>query len=311
MRVYILTIFLFYFLCFKAQQTTQFSQYVFNYFALNPALAGSQDCFNFKMGFRAQWVGFEGNPQTGFASFHTRLKSKKTKTSRTYHGVGAYFENDVLGYIGTSTLNLAYAYHFPMGRKISASVGVFGGFQQFKVDASKIVAVNYNDPLLSNGGSAIFVPYFTPGIFLNHDDWFAGLSIRQVVRNKWDRVIGDNARNRFHHYIVAGKRFKLKKDINAVPSVMLKYVGYSALSIDANINFEINHLFDLGIGWRNQDAIALMAKFRFAKYFTLGYAFDFTTSKIRTASSNTHEFIIGISACSHNSKNTYICPVFD
>ncbi len=311
MKIFITTISICISLSFIAQQTTQFTQYVFNYFAFNPALAGSQECFNFKLGFRTQWVGFEGNPQTGFASFHTRLKFKKTRINRTHHGVGLYFENDALGYFGTTTLNLAYAYHFPVGRNVSASVGLFGGIQQFKVDAAQIIAVNYNDPAFSNGGGVIFAPYLTPGIFLNHDDWFAGLSVRQIFRNKWDRVIGVNARNRFHYALVGGKRFKLKKDINAVPSVMLKYVGFSALSIDANLNFEFNHILDLGISWRNQDAISIMGKLRFAKYFTVGYAFDFTTSRIRTASSNTHELIIGLSACSNNSKNTYICPVFD
>lgn len=293
-----------------AQQTTQYSHFVYNYFAYNPALAGSQNCFNLKLGFRTQWVGFNGNPQTGFASFHTRLKSKKSRTNRTYHGVGAYVENDVLGYLGTTTLNLAYAYHFPVKRDVMASVGIFGGFQQFKADASKIVTINYNDPVLPTANSAILVPYITPGIFLNHDDWFAGLAIRQIVRNRWSKVIGIDARNRFHYSIVGGKRFKFNQKFNIVASGMFKYASFSAPSLELNIMAEVNKVFELGLLWRNQDAIAALAKIKFARFFTLAYAFDFTTSKLRHASSNTHEVIIGISACPHDANNTYICPAF-
>lgn len=293
------------------QQTTQYSHYMFNYFAYNPAVAGSQDCFNFKLGFRTQWVGFEGNPQTGFASFHTRLKFKKSRTNRTQHGVGLYIENDVVGYLGTTTLNLAYAYHFQMSRDVKASVGLYAGFQQFKVDAAKIIAVDYSDPILNTNASGILVPYITPGIFLNHDDWFAGLAIRQIVRNKWSKLIGVNARNKFHYSLVGGKRFKFDDKFNIVASAMLKYAGFSAPSLDLNLMVELNSLVEMGLLYRNQDAISALIKFDFAKFFSLAYAFDFTTSRIRHASSNTHELIIGISACPHDSKNTYICPVFD
>lgn len=310
MRLGLIFISILFYFNLGAQQTTQYSHFVYNYFAYNPALAGSQNCMNLKLGFRTQWVGFDGHPETGFASFHTRLKFKKSRTNRTYHGVGAYIENDVLGYLGTTTLNLAYAYHFPVSRDVTASVGLFAGFQQFKADASKIVTISYNDPVLPSSNSAFFVPYITPGIFLNHDDWFAGMAIRQIVRNKWDKVIGLNSRNRFHYSIVGGKRFKLNQKFNLVASGMFKYVGYSAPSIDLNIMAEITQAFELGILWRNQDALSALVKLKFARFFTLAYAFDFTTSKLKQVSSNTHEFILGISACPHDAKNTFICPAF-
>jgi type IX secretion system PorP/SprF family membrane protein len=284
---------------------------MYNYFAYNPALAGSQNCYQLKLGFRTQWVGFDGNPETGFASFHTRLKFKKSRTNRTHHGVGAYIENDVVGYLGTTTLNAAYAYHFPLGRSVMASAGVFAGIQQFKADGAKIIAISNDDPALHNSNSAILVPYVTPGIFLNHDDWFAGLAVRQIVRNKWSKVIGVDARNRFHWSLVGGKRIRLNEQFNLVGSGMLKYAGFSAPALELNLMAEITPAVEVGILWRNQDAMAALAKFKFARFFTLAYAFDFTTSKLRNASSNTHEVIIGISACSHNSGDTFICPVFE
>ena len=64
-----------------AQQVPQYSNFLNNYFALNPALAGSNQCLNVKIGHRNQWVGFSGAPKTTFASFSSELKHKKIKTT--------------------------------------------------------------------------------------------------------------------------------------------------------------------------------------------------------------------------------------
>ena len=45
-----------------AQQDPQFTQYMFNLLALNPAYAGSAERVSIKGLTRHQWVGFEGAP---------------------------------------------------------------------------------------------------------------------------------------------------------------------------------------------------------------------------------------------------------
>ena len=89
------------------QQTAQYSNYLTNYFAMNPALAGSNDCLNVKLGYRNQWVGFTGAPKTTFATFSTEIKHKKIKTIRTKHGFGALIENDEIGAFSRSTIYLS------------------------------------------------------------------------------------------------------------------------------------------------------------------------------------------------------------
>jgi type IX secretion system PorP/SprF family membrane protein len=294
-----------------AQQTVQYTNFVHNYFTYNPALAGSPDCMTFKLGARTQWVNLDGSPQTGFGTLQTRLKSKKRRSDMNYHGLGAMVEGDNIGYFSRTTMQLAYSYHFKLKRNVTASAGIFGGLQQFRMDASQVLVTNYNDPALNSSASAFIVPYITPGVFLSHDNWFAGLAARQLVRNKWDRVVGTNSRNLHHYSIMGGKRFKLKNDINLVAAAMLKWARMSPPSLDLNIMAEFGKNIDLGLSWRNQDAIAVLAKIKFARFFSLAYAFDFTTSKIRMVSSNTHEVIIGISTCPHDRRNTFICPVFD
>ena len=48
----------------RAQQDPQFSQYMFNLLAINPAYAGSAERVSLKALSRHQWVGFAGAPTT-------------------------------------------------------------------------------------------------------------------------------------------------------------------------------------------------------------------------------------------------------
>lgn len=309
-RIVYISLFLVFSLQTVAQQAPQFSQYIFNYFAINPAMAGSQPCLNFSLGYRSQWLNLDGAPKTGFGSFTTELKLKKRPTNRSKHGLGMYVENDVIGPMARTSVNIAYAYHLPISREINASFGIFAGIHQFKVDAAKITLANPDDPLINGSGSTLMVPDFSPGLFLSHKNWFAGYSTKQLVRNKWKIIGSDDSRNRWHHYIVGGKRFKAGK-INIIPSTMLKYAAFSTPSLDINLIAELNKSFDIGLGWRNQDQIGALMKLKFAKYFTLGYSYDYTVSSLRFGSSNTHELIILINACGHQRGHEYQCPIFN
>lgn len=299
-----------FFVIIKGQQAPQFSQYIFNYYAINPAMAGSQGCLNFSIGHRNQWLQLEGAPETSFGSFSTEIKVKKSPINKAKHGIGMYVENDVIGPTAKTSINLAYAYHLPITREINASFGIFVGFHQFKLDASKITLADPNDPLIGGSNSTLMVPDFSPGLFLSHQNWFAGYSIKQLARNKWKILGSDDSRNRWHHYAVAGKRFDIGK-INLIPSAMLKYAALSRPALDLNLIAELNRSFDIGIGWRNQDQIGAMVKLKFARFLTLGYSYDHTISNLRFGSANTHEIIIAVSACPHDRGEVYQCPIFN
>ena len=82
-------------------------------------------------------------------------------------------------------------------------------------------------------------------------------------------------------------------------------------SIDLNLMFDFENRAQLGLSYRNTDALAMMFKVNFLKHFTLGYSFDLTTSKMKLGSSNTHEILLGIYACNLRGGDNYSCPVFD
>ncbi len=296
----------------RAQQVPQYTQFVFNYFAINPAVAGSKDCMDVRMGFRKQWVGFPGAPTTGWVTLHGYLRPKGKPFVKHRHGVGAFIESDQTGPLGSSALYLAYAYHIQVAKDHYLSMGLFGGVKQEKIDLGKVTVVDADDPALAFDGSVLVYPEIVPGIWLYGKNGWAGLSMPQALGNRI-KDLGTAGRLTRHIMISGGKRVRLNRTLGLVPSALIKYSPGSPMALDVNMMLEYRRRVGLGVSYRNQDAVAFMLKVPFLKYFTLGYSYDVNTSRLRVNNTNTHELILAIYPCGANdpAKEIVRCPVFE
>ena len=106
----------------KAQQLPQYSQYVLNNYLTNPAVGGIESYTDLRMGYRRQWSGLDGAPESFYASVHgsignpDRSNSPKARKSNRYgfssrsshrkaiahHGVGAVAQTDKAGLLQTT-----------------------------------------------------------------------------------------------------------------------------------------------------------------------------------------------------------------
>jgi hypothetical protein len=85
------------------------------------------------------------------------------------------------------------------------------------------------------------------------------------------------------------------EDINAIPSVMLKYVQGTPTTpqVEANMKVQYRDLLWAGGSYRYQNGFAAMVGFNVGNTFNVGYAYDFTTTVLNTASHGSHELILG------------------
>jgi hypothetical protein len=76
---------------------------------------------------------------------------------------------------------------------------------------------------------------------------------------------------------------------------MVKYVTGSPTTPQVDLNFKLQYqdLLWAGASYRIQDGYAAMVGFNVGNTFNLGYAYDFTSSRLNTTSRGTHEIIIG------------------
>jgi type IX secretion system PorP/SprF family membrane protein len=284
----------------RAQQLTQYTQYVFNHFSVNPAVAGSKDCLDVRLGYRQQWVGFEGAPTTGWASIHGTIRPKARGFQANKHGVGAFIEADEAGNWGYTRFLLAYAYHIQMSRDYYLAMGAFAGAQQMKFDLGEARPNQLDDPALDGTAAVMVIPDITPGV------WF-------YSRTAWGGIALHNAKLSRHFMLSAGYRNKVGRKMSFSPSALVRKAAGAPIALDVNAMLEWNRTVGIGVGYRNGDAFTAMVKVGFLEYFQLGYSYDITMSRIRLSSSNTHEIILAITPCGKEdaSKRMISCPAFD
>ncbi|MBR5373246.1 MAG: type IX secretion system membrane protein PorP/SprF, partial [Paludibacteraceae bacterium] len=82
------------------------NQYHFNYYLVNPAVAGAERCRHLMLTGRFQWQGMEDRPMTQTLSFRTRILKNV--------GIGAYAYNDKNGNSYRQGGEVTFAYHIPL-----------------------------------------------------------------------------------------------------------------------------------------------------------------------------------------------------
>lgn len=300
--------------CF-AQQLAQYSLYMYNNYLLNPAVGGSKACSDIKLGYRTQWMGFDGNPKTAYASFHTRLKFKTKPYLKARHGVGAYVDNDQVGLSSKSTFMVGYAYHVQVTHKTYFSAGIFAGFQQYSINLQGANLIPDPSDAAIHQGSQYIIPDINPGVFYYSDAFYAGVSVKNLVANKI-KVVGTDTRLVRHIYISGGKRFALSKTMFLLPSFNVKYAVKAPLALDLTALFDFNNKLDLGLGYRGitgGDALSAIIHLNLGRALSLGYAYDFPLSKIRNVTYQTHEVILGFKICPETERGDTrnLCPAYD
>ena len=310
----------------NAQQRPQYTQYIFNNYLLNPALSGIENYMDVKLGHRAQWTGIENAPKTSFISAHWNLnadylwknplslpENDDNPMSRSYtqnytsspahHGMGIMAVSDKAGPISRFDAGVTYAYHLQMSGTNNLSVGVYAGLSKIALDINAIKLETEADPALADVLESQFKPDVSLGVWYYGARFFAGASVQQLIPMKLAFTKSSNyetGKTVPHFFVTSGYRFFIDDEISAIPSVMLKRVEGLPLSFDTNLKFDYKDKIWLGASYRKSDSFSVMAGFNFKNFVNLTYAYDLTTSNLRSISGGTHEIVIGFQL-----SNTY------
>jgi type IX secretion system PorP/SprF family membrane protein len=93
------------------QQTSLNSQYLFNDFAINPAVAGTKNYTPLSLSYRRQWIGIDEAPISQNLMAHTYIRDKA--------GGGIHFFNDASGPSKRTGISSTFAYHIKTEINIS------------------------------------------------------------------------------------------------------------------------------------------------------------------------------------------------
>ena len=293
----------------SGQQLPIYSQYLFNRFLINPAVAGSDGYTSLNLTAREQWVGYDGAPRTFSFSVQTRIikKSYQVKSNifsnQVYRpktdgkvGLGGYVFSDRNGLIQRTGFQLTYAYHMWVRSNTQFSLGLaFTGYQ-YKIDEKKINFGDPNEPWLNNDlRRGMFVPDVTFGMYLLNVKYSLGFSAEQLFEAS--AKIGSQAYQNFrierHYYLFGSYDFSSGNNSLIEPSFIINMSEQLKPQADMGVSYLYKQDLWTGLSYRTSGAVIANAGVKYQNMY-IGYAFDFTLQKIQRVTYGTHEITFAL-----------------
>ena len=292
-RIFISSVFLLGLLTYQGQQIALNSQYLFNDFSINPAVAGTKSYAPISISFRRQWMGIDEAPVTQNLMYHTYLGDNM--------GFGAQMFNDATGPTRRSGISATYAYNIKTSKRTKLSFGLSGSLTQFSIDRDRLITEIPGDIAVMNSNSQL-ISDCNFGIYWKGESHFIGFSSFNLFENKTNLMALTtpvvNTLNRIF-YINGGYNFKIGALIELQPSAVLRIMDDNLLQIDGNLNLTFKNAYSIGLSYRNKDALSFMGGVNLGTT-TVGYAYDLGISKIKTYNDGTHEVFMSFKLKKNN-----------
>lgn len=287
-----------------AQPIFQYSQYMFNDYALNPAIGGTHDYWQIRSNFRQQYAGIQGGggPQTYMFGTYGPHKTMPM-------GYGGYIFNDVTGGGAVSHLGMygSYSYSIRISGDIRLSMGLFLGVVQNKVELD---VLDPEDPvrMYADATPTKIMPDGSLGFYLYTSQYFFGLAFNHLMFNNTsvlkDYTIGEEkyelepARIKPYFNIQGGYKYNLSRNFDIYPSVLMKVApGYDYIT-DINARAIYQKMVWGGAGFRyslrNVESVVVFIGYNYNDMVNIGYSYDVTLSKFGRETIGSHEVTVGV-----------------
>jgi type IX secretion system PorP/SprF family membrane protein len=304
-----------------AQQQPLYSQFTFNKYLFNPAVAGSEQVATIHVSAYEQWIGFAGAPKFHTASFDSRFFREVRKPRRSILkklkffkpenvGGGAQFFTEKYGPLSHTGLVGSYTYHLAM-EKQQLSFGFSSILSNLGLKSSDIALSDEQADLLVLGeNTRRWILDFDFGIFLRSKEYFAGYSVHHLSRSalQWGGSIETDYRQGRLHYLMAGYKYEVSSKLSFEPSTLIKIAEKQKDQIDLNIVCTISSNYWCGMAYKTSKIFSVFGGLKYDRYMFC-YSFDYSLSPIRSYSMGSHEIHIAIQFGDESSRykwlNTY------
>ncbi len=273
-----------------SQQLPQYTQYLFNLYAINPAFGGFKPHWSATFNQRYQWSGVTDAPRT--FTFTAEGPFKKLNM-----GMGGLVFADMVGPTRRIGAQVSYAYHFKLHEKVKLSLGISLGFSQWVVDGDKITIKDPNDPLLNSGRISSNNFDGKAGLVLYGDNWYFGFSAPQLFQNTM-RFWQDSSKTlsvmEDHYFFNGAYAFRLHEDWELEPSFMLKLAVPAPIRLDVFARAIWKNQLWFGVGYRMKHAWTAMVGYNIKERIAIGYSYDYDFNDLKRVSSGTHEIMLKV-----------------
>ncbi len=262
------------------------SQYLFDKYAVNPAVAGTMSYNPISFTYRKLWTGIDDAPKESSFSTHFALTD--------HVGTGCKIYSFVTGPLARIGIEMTYAYHVPLNSKgLKLSLGLSGMLNQYSINKDKITLEDPNDAVLLKSVNTLIVPDAIFGAYLYDKKFYMGLSSYQLFNRKVDMMNTKLQQRQVRHYFYnIGYIYSINRDVKIEPSVLLKMIEAGVFQYNFDVMCTFNKIFSLGFAYRSEDALIFMFNIGKKNRISFGYSYDVTLSEIKKYSRGSHEIMI-------------------
>jgi len=269
-----------------AQQDIQFTQYMDNTLAVNPAYAGSNGMLNATMIHREQWVGMAGRPTSTTLGIHTPL---------SYESVGLGFSavHDEIGPIQQTSffVDASYTLRFKNSNG-KLAFGIKGGMNVLSSRTAELNTTDDQDPNLMTNVRNQINPNFGGGIYYHTPKFFIGVSAPKILEQGIG--ISNTAKQQRHYFLIAGGVFNLTANEmwKLRPTTQFKMTPGAPLALDLSAALIYKQSVWFGLTHRFGDSFGAFFQYQFTPQFKAGLAYDQTISALSGFNQGTYEVLL-------------------
>lgn len=290
-----------------AQQMPVYSQYTFNGFLLNPAVAGSEGYTAINLSSRQQWMGIEGAPSTQSISIQTRLMKRNyiqsnASVRKRYRpllrsgkvGLGAYIYHDRIGLSNQTGVQLTYAYHIA-GATSQFSMGLTLSVFQYKLNTGELRLPDAADKLINNDALSMTIPDANVGIYYTNQSLFIGFSAFNLTRAAimFGNYRSTDFRLERQYNLIGGFKYDMNEAYTLEPSVYLKVSEQWKPQSDFMLKLIYDRKFWLGAGYRYGNTFIGTIGVKLDRFY-VGYSYDYSANSLTYYSYGTHELMLAL-----------------
>lgn len=307
----------------SAQQLFRLTQYFQNPMVINPATTGIEGFMDVKVGYRQQWSGLDGSPETYYVSAHAPLRFNSESASilnnslrisnpslynqfdsdtqygskSVKHGLGGYITSDRQGIFAQTSGFASYASHLSLSNRLRLALGVSAGVTNLQIDVSGVSVIEPNDPTYlayqnQQGQTTNFD--LNAGVFLYSDLFYVGYSAARIFQNNLYSDSDIIAQQQLTHFGMLGLRLNLSSALLLTPGVYVSYDGVNPVTYDVGARVKLRDIFWAGVSYRNTNTMAGMAGIYINNTFNVSYSYDYGFSGINNLQAGMHEVTLGL-----------------
>lgn len=273
-----------------AQEDPTGQQYLFNLLNINPAYAGSRGTLCITTGFRRQWAGIPGAPQTAVFSVDGPINEH-------HLGLGLQLYTNSLGLERTNGANMSFSTILNFNEDEFLSLGLQAGVMNYRIDRTSVPLPFQEDPAFQYNTN-VLLPTAGAGVYYQRPGFYAGLSAPSLLVStvKVDKIISVNSATLRNVQLLlsTGITASLSDELDFKPSILMRWMSGKVFEVHLNGSFWYKDLISLGASYRADDAILGTFECKINDRISFGYSYGKSIGEKGVFSQGTHEALIRI-----------------